>query len=318
MRTRVIRVVTVLGQTVFVLWAVTLLAFLILEAVPGSTLDLLAPPDATRAERAAIARANGLDQPIVVRYLDWIGNALQGDFGRSLATKQSVAQLIGERVPVSLELALGALILAILIAVPLGVYTAYRPGKILDRVVGFLSSGALAVPTFLLAPILLYLLSVQLHLFPLTGYRPWSAGPYEHIRYMVLPIITLSLGEAVLMLRVLRSDMMATLREDFVVSARARGLSTPRILFGHALRPSSFSLVTVLGVSLGRLIGGSVIVESIFRLPGLGQLVVNSVNGRDVVTTQAVILVIALVFVLVNVLVNASYSALDPRVKGVA
>lgn len=309
------RLVETLAKTLLVLWMVTILSFMLMEAIPGDTIDLLVPPNASASDIAAIEQAYGLDRPLVSRYGDWLGGVVQGDFGRSVVSRQSTGELILERFPVSLELALYALMLALLIAVPAGIYCAYRPGSIGDQIVGFLSSTAIAVPTFLLGPILVYVFAIQTGWFPITGYRPWSAGAWEHLKFAILPVLTLGLGEAVILLRVLRSDMIATLREDFVVSARARGLSTVRILVVHALRPSSFAMITVLGVSLGRLIGGSVIVESIFRIPGLGQLMVTSINGRDIVTTQAAILVIGVTYVLLNGLVSASYAMLDPRVR---
>lgn len=309
------RVAFSLGQVLVVLWVVTLLAFFLMEAVPGDTIDLLAPPGATDDEIRAISQSLGLDRGVLVRYFDWLGDALSFDFGRSISTKQLVSEAVIDRYPVSLEIAAGALAISLLIAVPLGVYCGYRPGGLVDRVVGVVTSAAIAIPTFLLGPVLLYIFAVQLQVLPLTGYQPWSAGAGEHLRFMVLPIMTLAAGETVLLLRVLRADMVATLREDFVVSARTRGLSTARILFGHALRPSSFSMITVLGVSMGRMIGGSVVVESIFRLPGLGQLAITSISSRDFQMVQAVILIAGVTFVLVNGLVNASYALLDPRLR---
>lgn len=310
-----LRLAGTLAKTVLVLWVVTVLAFLLMEAIPGDTIDLLIPPNASESDIAAIELAYGLDKPVVSRYGDWLAGVVQGDFGRSVVSRQSVGELIADRLPVSLELAFYALVLALAIAIPAGIYCAYRPGSVVDRLVGFFSSAALAIPTFLLGPILVYVIAVQAGWLPLTGYRPWSAGVWEHLKFTILPVITLALGEAVILLRVLRADMMTTLREDFVVSARARGLSTARILVVHALRPSSFAMITILGVSLGRLIGGSVIVESIFRIPGLGQLMVTSIDSRDIVTTQAVILVIGVAYVVLNAVVNASYALLDPRVR---
>jgi peptide/nickel transport system permease protein len=185
----------------------------------------------------------------------------------------------------------------------------------LDHAVSWFTSGLLAVPSFLLAVILLYVFSVRFGWFPITGWEPWSSGVGTHLRRTALPTAVLALDQSVLFIRVLRSDMIATLREDFALAARARGLTTRRVLLAHALRPSLFSLVTVLGVSVGRLLGGTVIVESVFGLPGLGNYLVTAVGSQDFVPVQGVVLVVAVAYVLINSLVDATYPLLDPRVR---
>jgi peptide/nickel transport system permease protein len=304
-----------LATLVVVLLLVSVAAFLLLELIPGDPLATLLPEGATPEMRAQVEAAYGLDQPLWQRYLEWFGNALQGDLGRSLQSQVPVTEAILERLPVTIELAGLSLVLALLIAIPVGVYSGYRPGGLLDRVATFLCSITLSVPNFLLGVLLVFVFAVTLGLLPVTGWTPISRSFGGHLRSLILPVVTLAAVEAVAFTRLLRNDMVATLQQDYVLSARARGLSTARILFGHALRPSSFSLVTVLGVTLGRLIGGTVIVETLFSLPGLGSLVINAISNRDYLMVQGIVLVIAVAYVLINTIVDFSYPLLDPRVR---
>jgi peptide/nickel transport system permease protein len=298
-----------------VLLLVSMAAFLLLELIPGDPLATLLPEGATPEVRAQVEAAYGLDQPLWKRYVDWLGHALQGDLGRSLQSQVPVSHAIFERLPVTLELAGLALLLALVIAIPVGVYSGYRPGGILDRIATFLCSITLSIPNFLLGVLLVFVFAVSLRMLPVTGWTPISRSFTGHVQGLILPVVTLAAVEAVAFIRLLRNDMVATLQQDYVLSARSRGLTTGRILFGHALRPSSFSLVTVLGVTLGRLIGGTVIVETLFSLPGLGSLVINAISNRDYLMVQGIVLVVAVAYVLINTLVDLSYPLLDPRVR---
>jgi peptide/nickel transport system permease protein len=299
------------------LFLVTVAVFLLLELIPGSPIDAILPPDATPEQIAAAREQYGLDQPIWERYLSWIGGVLQGDFGRSYQTGLSVAETIAERAPVSLELAFLSILVALAISIPVGVWSAYRPGGLLDRVSTFLISATLATPAFVLGILLVYLFGVQLGVLPILGWTPFSEDPVEHIQRLILPVLTLAAGECVLFTRLLKGDMMATLQQDHVLSARARGLPTWRILLRHALRQSSFSLVTVSGVVIGRLIGGTVLVEAIFSLPGMGTMVITAIHSRDYIVVQAMVLLTAVIYLLINTAVDLTYPLLDPRVRKV-
>jgi len=305
------------ARFVLLVFLVTVATFLLLELIPGSPIDALLPQDATPEQIAAAREQYGLDQPIWARYLTWISSVLQGDFGRSYQTGLSVAEQIAERAPVSLELAFLAVFVALAISIPVGVWSAYRPGGLIDRVSTFVISATLATPAFVLGILLVYVFAVQMKILPLLGWTPFSEDPVEHIQRLVLPVLTLAAGECVLFTRLLKGDMMATLQQDHVLSARARGLPTWRILLRHALRQSSFSLVTVSGVVIGRLIGGTVLVEAIFSLPGMGTLVINAIHSRDYLIVQAVVLLTAVLYLLINTLVDLTYPLLDPRVRKV-
>ena len=298
-----------------VLILVSISTFLMLELIPGDPVAAMLPAGATPEMREAAIERFGLGGPLIPRYFEWLGNAVQGDLGRSMHSQVPVTEAIFERLPVTLELAGLSILLALLIAVPIGVCSAYRPGGIIDRVASFVCAVTLSIPSFLLGVILVFIFAVTLQAFPVTGWTPLSEGLIPHLNGLALPVATLAAAESVAFIRLLRNDMIATLQQDFVLSARARGLPAPRILLTHALRPSAFSLITVMGVALGRLIGGTVIVESIFSLPGLGSLVITSITGRDFFMIQGIVLFVAVGYVLLNALVDLAYPLLDPRVR---
>ncbi|MGH1561563.1 ABC transporter permease [Mumia sp. DW29H23] len=299
------------------LFLVTVAVFLLLDLIPGNPVDAILPPDATPEQRAAAAEQYGLNDPMYQRYLDWLGGILHGDFGRSFQTGLSVSDQILERAPVSIELAILAMIVALAVSIPVGVWSAYRPGSLVDRASTFVISATLATPAFVLGILLVYVFAVTLGWLPVLGWVPFSEDPAEHVKRLILPVITLAAGECVLFTRLLKGDMMATLQQDHVLSARARGLPTKSILTRHSLRQSSFSLVTVSGVVIGRLIGGTVLVEAIFSLPGMGTMVITAIQSRDYIVVQAVVLLSAIVYLLMNTLVDLSYPLLDPRVRKV-
>ncbi|WP_234681554.1 ABC transporter permease [Bradyrhizobium monzae] len=298
-----------------VLLAVSLLTFLIASLLPGDLAYVILGDQATPEKVAALRHDMGLDQPIWWRYLSWLGHVLQGDLGRSFRTGQTVLQAVSERIPVSLELMLMAEFIGLLIGIPLAIACAARAGGAFDR---FMTGGAfamLSMPSFLLAILLIYLFAVELRWLPATGYVPFTEEPLANLRFFVLPALTLALAEWPGIMRVLRSDMIATLQEDYIALAKAKGLKPSRILFVHALKPSSLTLVTVTGINIGRLLGGTLIVESIFALPGIGRLLVGAIYTRDLVILQGVVLLVACGFVIVNFIVDMLYAVLDPRIR---
>ena len=298
-----------------VLLAVSLLTFLIASLLPGDLAYVILGDQATPDKVAALRHDMGLDQPIWWRYLGWLGHVLQGDFGRSFRTGQTVLQAVAERLPVSFELMLLAELGALLIGIPLAIACAVRAGSAFDRVVTGSAFGMLSVPAFLAAILLIYFFAVELRWLPATGYVPFSEDPLGNLRCFVLPAFTLALGEWPVLMRVLRSDMIATLQEDYIAMARAKGLKPSRILLVHALKPSSLTLVTVTGINIGRLMGGTVIVESIFALPGIGRLLLGSIYTRDLIILQGVVLCVAAGYVLINFIVDMLYAVLDPRIR---
>lgn len=298
-----------------VLLAVSLLTFLIASLLPGDLAFVILGDQATPENVAALRHEMGLDQPLWWRYLSWLGHVLQGDLGRSFRTGQTVLQAVSERIPVSLELMLMAEFIGLLIGVPLAIACAARAGGAFDRFMTGSAFAMLSMPSFLMAILLIYLFAVELHWLPATGYVPFTEAPLANFRFFVLPALTLALAEWPGIMRVLRSDMIATLQEDYIALAKAKGLKPSRILFVHALKPSSLTLVTVTGINIGRLLGGTLIVESIFALPGIGRLLVGAIYTRDLVILQGVVLLVACGFVIVNFIVDMLYAVLDPRIR---
>jgi len=299
-----------------VLFLVTLGAIALTDLMPGSPAEVILGEFARADDIEAVEAEMGLHDPIWTRYADWVGNAVQGDFGESIRTRQPVGEVILERLPITLQIGLSSLVLALLIAVPLGAYTASREGGRVDRIVTSIVSVAMAMPTYVIAILLIYLIAVQADALPPNGWSPMEDGLGENLRFVTLPILALAISEVPVLLRVLRADVISTLQEDFVLSARARGLSRNYVLFRHALRPSLFSLITVSGIVFGRLLGGTVIVESMFSLPGVGSLTSTSVFTKDVRVVQAIVILIALLYIVVNTVIDVAYAYLDPRVRG--
>ncbi|THD75378.1 MAG: ABC transporter permease [Bradyrhizobium sp.] len=298
-----------------VLVAVSLLTFLIASLLPGDLAYVILGDQATPDKVAALRHDMGLDQPIWWRYLSWLGHVLEGDFGRSFRTGQTVLQAVSERLPVSLELMFLAELGALAIGIPLAIACAVRSGSAFDRFMTGSAFSMLSMPAFLSAILLIYLFAVELRWLPATGYVPFEEDPIGNLRCFVLPALTLALGEWPVLMRVLRSDMIATLQEDYIAMARAKGLKPSRILLVHALKPSSLTLVTVTGINIGRLIGGTVIVESVFALPGIGRLLLGAIYTRDLVILQGVVLFVACGYVLMNFIVDMLYAVLDPRIR---
>jgi peptide/nickel transport system permease protein len=298
-----------------VLVAVSALTFLLLNLLPGDPAFAILGPSATHDAVIRLHHQLGLDQPLVVRYGHWLAHVLTGNLGRSYLSSQPVLSAIKERLPVTVELVLLSQFVALLFAVPLGILAGRRPNGILDRVSTGGAFGFLAVPNFVLGVVLVYLFAVRYHLFPATGYTPLTKDPFQNLRSVVLPVITLAMAEIAAYLRLLRSDVITTLQEDYIVMAKAKGLPDRRIMLRHALRPSLFSLVTVAGLNFGRLIGGTFIVEIIFQQPGIGLLSIQSIYGRDYVVVQGTVLLIAVAYVLANFLVDLAYGLIDPRVR---
>ena len=298
------------------LFAVSLLTFLLTSLLPGDpALQILGAENATPEAIAAVRAELSLDDPLPVRYLHWIGDALTGDFGRSYRTNEPVSQAIVERLPVTAEIGLLAIVIALAIAIPVGMLSAYRAGTRTDKVISSTSFGLLAVPNFMVAILLILVFAVWLGVLPATGWVNFTDNPVQNLRSALLPALSLAIAEMAVYTRLLRTDMIATLQQDFVTMARVKGVSNRRILFRHALRPSSFSLLTVAGVQVGAIIGGSVVIETLFAVPGVGRLLLEAVLVRDLLMVQGVALVIAVSYVVVNFTVDILYSYLDPRIS---
>jgi peptide/nickel transport system permease protein len=306
-----------LAQLVAVLLLVTFLTFLLLNLLPGGPETAALGVAADEEQIAEFREEQNLDDPLMVRYARWLGGAVTLDFGDSPITNTSVGDLISHRLTPTLQLMLYATVLALAVSIPLGILTAYKADSWLDKGLNTVAFGMLSIPNFILGVLLVYLFAGQglLDWFPASRYVPFGEDPYQHFRRMVLPSVALAAGQIAVYMRLLRTDMIATLQEDYIGVARAKGMPTRRILLKHALRPSSFSLLTVAAINVGQLIGGTIVIERIFTISGLGSLIVASIFTRDYLVVQGAIVIVAVGFVLVNFLVDILYAVLDPRIR---
>ncbi|MEQ8484839.1 MAG: ABC transporter permease [Pseudomonadales bacterium] len=294
---------------------VSLMVFSLVLLIPGDPAFLLAGEDATPEEVEAIREEMGLNDPVLVRYLAWLGALLQGDLGTSLFSDQPVLDVILERLPVTLSLALAAIVFSLAISIPAGVIAGTRPGSLVDRIVTVGSSVGLAVPNFWLGLMLVLMLAIWNPWFPATGYTALSHSVMGWWMHIALPAFTLGLSAAAILTRQLRGAMIDVMQQDYVRSARAKGLPYRKVVAKHALKNAAIPMVTILGLQTNSLLGGTVIVEQIFGMPGIGQLAVASVFTRDLPMIQGVVIMAVFVAVLVNLLVDLSYGYFNPKVR---
>lgn len=305
-----------LARLIIVLVCVTFFSFFLLQLLPGdpvTTIAPIAPPEVKRA----IVTENKLDQPIYKQYWNWLSKFVRGDLGNYYRSsgKDPVSDDVKNSWPVTAQLIVYSMILTLLLAIPLGVFSAYVAGSRLDRLLNATMFGAISIPDFALGLVLAYFVGVKLGWLPNSGYVHPSDSISEHLKHMILPAVSLAVGQTAGYMRVLRSDMIATLQEDFITMARSKGITTRRILWRHALRPSSLTLLTIAGLNVGALIGGTVVVEIVFGLPGMGFLLTSAIRARQYVALQSFVAIIAIVYVLINVFIDLLYSRLDPRVR---
>lgn len=306
----------VLLRLIATLFAVTFLTFLMVALLPGDPVDTIlgTGPRAPGIEEQIRDDLN-LDDPFFVRYVSWLGDAVTGELGTSYITDQPVSDTIKQRLPVTAQLALMSVVLSVVLAIPIGVLGAYKQGKWPDTVTSAGVQVALSVPNFIFGIFLIWLFAVQLQWLPASNWNRFSNGVVDNMKTAILPASALALSQMALYSRLVRSDMMATLRENYILSARAKGMSDRYILFRHALRPSSLSLMTIVGISFGALLGGTVIIESLFGLPGLGFSLIAAINSRDILVIQGIVVFIAAAFVIINTIVDLLYAVLDPRIR---
>ena len=298
-----------------VVLVVTFITFLLLHILPGDVTVLMLGQDATQEAVAQTRTALHLDDPILVQYWRWLVAALSGDFGRSRVTGQLVGEALSERLGVSFQLMIMAQSFALLLAVPSGILCGYRAGRNVDRLLTGAAFGVVSLPIFIKSMLLMILFAVFLRWLPSTGYVEFSDDAWGSIHSLILPALAISLAEWPALMRVLRSDIITTLQENFILNARAKGLPPVHILFRHALRPSCFSIVTVIGLQIAGLVNGVLIVETIFALPGLGRLLVEAVHARDIIIVQGAVAAIAVIYVVANLGVDLLYSVIDPRIR---
>lgn len=298
-----------------VMLVVALSVFLLLRLAPGDPAVIIAGDMASPAQVASIRTALGLDQPLHTQFFIWIGNMLQGDFGTSLISQTAVLSMITQRLEPTISLALAAIVFTVLIAVPLGVVAAWRQGSWIDNLVMSVSVVGFSVPVFVIGYILIQVFAIELGWLPVQGYRSLDNGIGEFASRLVLPALTLSSVYIALIARMTRASMLEVLKEDYIRTARAKGLGERLVLFRHALRNAGVPILTVIGTGFALMVSGVVVTESVFNIPGLGRLIIDAVLARDYPVIQAIILLTAGLYVLINLLIDLSYAITDPRIR---
>lgn len=308
------KIIEKLIELVVVLFVVSLGTFTLVSLIPGDPSVAILGEGRAPAEYAQVRADLGLDDPFPVRYWDWLSGALQGDLGQSMTPPHAdVTDSVGSALPVSIQLALMGLLFAIVVSVPLAMYSARHQGGWIDRAISAGTFGILSVPSFLAGLLLIMVMVNNLGWFPRSQWVRLSEDPAQNLYHAFLPALTISLLEMAMFTRILRSDLVTTLQENFILVAKAKGMSNTRLLLSDALRPSSFSLITMIGVVIGSMIGSTVIVETLFSLPGMGSLIVRAAQEGDIPMVQGAVLIIAAIYVIVNGVIDISYGYLDPR-----
>ena len=304
-------------RLVLTLLTVSFATFVMVNVLPGDAINALIPIDAQQDQEFVeqVREEWGLNDPMLVRYGRWLGDAVTGDLGDSIVTGQPVTAEITHRLPITLEIMFVAVGLSLLLAVPLGVFSAYREGKRPDRVISGFAQLGLSMSVFVTGLILIYIFALKLNWFPATGWNRLSNGLGPNLKTVALPAMSLAITEAAVYTRVLRSDMIITLKENYILSARAKGLTDRFVLFRHGLRPSLLTLVTVVGLSVGTLIGGTLVVEFLFAIPGIGKRIFSAIYQRDFMMVQGITVLITAFYVIINTLVDVAYMVVDPRIR---
>ena len=294
---------------------VSLFTFGLIMILPGDPAIMMLGDQTSPAAYEALRQQLGLDRPLPIQYLDWAGNALRGDFGMSLRDHLPIGQEIATHVAPTLELAALGLIIAVLIAVPVGILSALKPGSLLDMVATVLALSGVAIPHFFLGILLIELFAASLRVLPPSGYIPPTEDLGANLRLMLMPALTLSTGITAVLMRHTRSSLLEIMHQEYMVTARAKGLGSTAVVVGHALRNALLPVVTIFGLEMGSVIGGVVVLETIFSIPGMGRLIVDSILFRDYPTVQALVLLLAITVLFANLLADLAYGVLDPRVR---
>ena len=306
-------------SSIIVLLIVSLVVFFAMKAAPGDPAAMMLGPEAAEPEMKPVLEAlrikMGLNRPVHVQYFIWLKDLLSGDFGKSIRNDLPVLPLIIGRIPATLELLLVGLFIGIILALPGGIISAIKRGSFTDYTISFLSASGIAIPGFWFGLLLILIFSVNLKLLPASGYVPFFENPLENLKRVILPGISLGLYLAAYITRFLRTDMLAVLRADYILTARAKGLDETRVILVHALKNSLISVLTILGILIGSLLGGVVIIEQVFGWSGVGWLSIQAISVRDYPMVQGIVLFAAASFILANLIVDILYGLVDPRVK---
>ncbi len=298
-----------------VMFVVSVVVFFIVHLSPGEPASVILGPNASQSEVEALRAELGHDDPVLVQFVNWLGDAITGNLGESIYANQPVTTVFGQYFMPTLSLTIFSQIIAVLIAIPIGILAAIRRGTLVDQSLMGFSLLGISVPSFLLGLFLIIIFAVNLQWFPVAGYVPLSEGLWPHLKSLILPAIALSMAQAALIVRMTRSSMLDILNNEYIKAARSKGLKERVVIYKHALRNAFVTILEVIGQTFSTLIAGAVVIEFVFNIPGIGQLIVNSVERRDFPVIQGTILLIAMIYVFINLAIDLLYGVVDPRVR---
>lgn len=298
-----------------VLLVVSFVIFLIIFLMPGEPSSTILGMDATQDEIEAFNEKLGLNEPFFLRYINWLKKIAVFDLGESFFMTESVSEAILSHLKPTVSLAVFSEFITLLISIPIGVYAAYKRSSIADKFLNIFSLIGLAVPSFALSLLLILVFAVSMKLLPVAGFQPLSSGLTEHLKFLILPATALAIGQSAIMMRMTKSSMIEALAGEYVEALKIKGISEKKIVFVHALKNASITIVTLIGQSFGGLVAGAIVVETVFGIPGIGQLLINSINRRDISMIQGITLFVSFSYVLVNLIVDIIYSLIDPRIR---
>lgn len=301
--------------TLVVLFFVTLIVFMIIQLLPGDPAQIMLGTDATPEEIEALREEMGLNDPLIVQYFRWLGKAITGDLGTSLFYNQEVLKMIGDRLPITLTIGILAILVTVLLGIPLGVLAAVKRGSKIDSAIVVLANIGVATPNFWLAVVGVYIFSISLGWLPVTGFVSPFEDPVLSFKHLIMPVLILGTSSMASIVRQTRSAMLEVIRQDYIRTARSKGLKEGTIIFRHALRNALIPVVTLLGLSLGNVVGGTVIIETVFNIPGMGRFLVTSIFQKDYIVVQGCVLIIAASVAFFNLVVDVVYSVIDPRIR---
>ncbi|MDA1003753.1 MAG: ABC transporter permease [Chloroflexi bacterium] len=304
-----------LGQTVLVIVIVSMMTYFFLSVLPGDAVTAQIGADAGGFTEERLARDLGLDKPLPLQYVDWAGRMLTGNWGTSIRTKESVLDALWARAPVTLQLTALAMVISIVIAIPVGVIAALRRNSWVDRLSTTGAVAGVALPNFWFAILLILLLSVRFEVLPASGYVDPLEHPIDALKHLLMPAVVLGMAQSATIMRQMRSSMLEVMGQDYVRTARAKGLSGYRVVVGHALRNALIPVVTLLGLRLANILGGTIIIEQVFALPGMGRLAVQAIFAQDLPVVMGFVLVVALIVQIANLVTDLSYGLIDPRIQ---
>ncbi|MBO1514054.1 ABC transporter permease [Metabacillus bambusae] len=302
-------------QTIVVIFVVTLMVFFIMRTMPGDPVVMYLGPDASKEQIEHYTKEFGLDESLPVQYFRWIGNIAKGEFGESIAYRQDIGPFILERLKVTLTIAIPAFVISVVLGVLLGVIAAIRRGKLVDSIITVMANIGMATPVFWLSILCVYVLSLKLDLLPVQGFTWPSEDLTLSIQKMIMPVSILALGPLAQFARQTRSAMLEVIRQDFIRTGRSKGLKEKTVIYKHALRNAMIPIITLMGMSLGHMIGGSVLIEQVYVIPGMGDMLITSILNKDYQLVQSAVFVIASGVSLCNLLVDIAYGLIDPRIR---